>query len=82
MNLDELTVDDLVGQERKALHDICNQLVVAQGMSSFLKKALSKDEVDLEKQKERIEKLLVSLEKITKIVSDRREVLYALSRDK
>ena len=82
MDISKITVKDMVMDERKALHDICNQLVVTQGMASFLKRSFSKGEIDFEKESARLEKLLASVEKITKIATDRREILYQLSDDK
>ena len=37
-------IETLIRGERDFLHDVANQLVVAQGMSTILKSKLSKDE--------------------------------------
>ena len=82
MNLEKLTTKDMALSERKVLHDIANQLVIAQGMSSFLKRSLEKNEpLDLEKENDRVEKLMLSISKMMNIVTERREILYALSAE-
>ena len=76
---------ELVFGERKSLHDISNQLVVAQGMASFVLKAIKKkgDEgAEFTKEIERLEKVLASVGKITSIVQERREFLHSMSEDK
>ena len=44
-----MTIEEMALGERKFLHDISNQLVVAQGMSSFLSKALKENDTVGEK---------------------------------
>jgi len=76
---------ELVLGERKSLHDISNQLVVAQGMASFVLKAIKKkneEGTDCAKEIERLEKVLTSVGKITTIVQERRELLHSMSEDK
>lgn len=76
---------ELVLGERKSLHDISNQLVVAQGMASFVMKAIKKKVEageEFTKEMERLEKVLASVGKITTIVQERRELLHSMSEDK
>lgn len=79
MEAKEVTIEQMALDERKFLHDISNQLVIAQGMSSFLQKALDKNENVGEKERERVEKISVAVKKISELVKDRRALLHALS---
>ncbi len=73
------TVEEMALEERKFLHDISNQLVVAQGMGSFVLRSMNKkDDVD-EKDKQRMEKTLNAVNQIITMVKERREVLHSLS---
>lgn len=72
----ELSVEEVMMEERKFLHDISNHLVVAQGMGSFLKKALSTNEAVGEKEKERCEKVNKAVIAIGELLKKRREVLH------
>jgi hypothetical protein len=74
---------DIVMGERKFLHDVSNQLLVAQGMSSFLKKSFSKNpDMVGEKEVERLEKVIIAVKKIVEMVQERRERLHEVSDDK
>ncbi len=75
------TVEEMALEERKFLHDVSNQLVIAQGMGSFLKKALDKNENVGEKEKERILKLEKAVKELVTLVKDRRALLHELSED-
>jgi hypothetical protein len=81
MKTEDMTVEEMALEERKFLHDISNQLVVAQGMSSFLQKALDKNDSVGEKEKERMEKICKSVKKIVDIVKERRSTLHSLNGD-
>ncbi len=74
---EELTLEELMLEERRFLHDISNHLVVAQGMGSFLKKALESNENVGEKEKERCEKVLKAVKVIGELLKDRRDVLHS-----
>jgi hypothetical protein len=75
-------IQEIVMGERKFLHDIANKLVVAQGMSSFVGKSLSKREDVTEKEVERVEKLSNSVRDMVEMLKARREYLHGLSLDK
>ncbi|MCR9206035.1 MAG: hypothetical protein NXH75_15740 [Halobacteriovoraceae bacterium] len=77
----DMTIEELALTERKFLHDISNYLVVAQGMGSFLDKALKKNEHVGEKEKERMEKINNSVKKIVDAVKARRALLHSLSEN-
>ncbi len=77
----DVTVDELVAEERKFLHDISNNLLVAQGMGSFLEKALKKNEGVGEKEIQRIEKVNKAVKELGEKLQVRRERLHSLSKD-
>ncbi|MEC7274956.1 MAG: hypothetical protein VXV96_01445 [Bdellovibrionota bacterium] len=77
----DVTVDELVAEERKFLHDISNNLLVAQGMGSFLEKALKKNEGVGEKEIQRIEKVNKAVKELGERLQARRERLHSLSKD-
>lgn len=77
----DVTVDELVAEERKFLHDISNNLLVAQGMGSFLEKALKKNEGVGEKEIQRIEKVNKAVKELGEKLQARRERLHSLSKD-
>lgn len=72
---------DHVKEERKFLHDISNHLLVAEGMGTFVKKQLEKDENTPEKVKNRMSKSLDAMEKIIDLIKSRREVLIKLCEE-
>lgn len=81
MEKPEMTVEEMAMAERKFLHDVSNQLVIAQGMSSFLKKALEKNKSITEKEKERMGKIEKSVKELVNLVKDRRALLHSLSEE-
>lgn len=81
MSNENMTIEELAMAERKFLHDVSNQLVIAQGMGSFLKKALDKNENVGEKEKERVLKLEKAVKELVTLVKDRRALLHSLSED-
>lgn len=72
-------IDEIVLGERKFLHDVSNYLVVAQGMSSFLQKALTQNDGVGQKEKERLEKVVASVKKISEAVKERRDYLHSIN---
>lgn len=76
---EEVTIQDMALAERKFLHDVSNQLVIAQGMGSFLKKALDKNDAVGEKEKERLVKLEKAVKELVTLVKERRQILHDLS---
>lgn len=77
----ELSVEEMAMAERKFLHDVSNQLVIAQGMSSFLKKALERNESITPKELERMGKIEKSVKELVNLVKDRRALLHSLTED-
>ncbi len=67
--------------ERKFLHDIANDIVVAQGMCSFVLKKVKDNRPLEEKDLERLEKTIEAINKMTKKVKERRAVLIGAPSD-
>ena len=77
---EEITVESLALGERKFLHDVSNQLVVAQGMGSIVLKNIKKSEDELDpKVIERLEKTVSAIDKMIKMVKERRSTLHSVS---
>ncbi len=75
----ESAVEQMALEERKFLHDISNQMVVAQGMSSIALKHLGKmDDVD-PKIIERLEKTTKAVNKMIELIKARRTSLHAIT---
>lgn len=64
--------------ERGFLHDISNQLVIAQGMGSFVLSSISKKENEDSKELQRMQKVMKSVDKMIDMVRGRREVVKNL----
>ena len=63
--------------ERVFLHDLSNQLVVAQGMGGYVLGRLKKREDVDPKELTRMEKTVKAIDRMIVMVKDRREVLRA-----
>lgn len=79
--MDNDSIKNLVLDERKFLHDLSNKLLIAQGMSTFVTRKLSKSENVEDKDLERCEKLMRSIKDMTALLVSRREVLHKLSEN-
>lgn len=79
MSDEQLTIEEMALAERKFLHDVSNQLVIAQGMGSFLRKALEKNEGVGEKEVERVHKLEKAVKELVTLVKDRRALLHSIN---
>lgn len=79
--MDNDSIKNLVLDERKFLHDLSNKLLIAQGMSTFVTRKLSKSESAEDKDLERCEKLMKSIKDMTALLVSRREVLHKLSEN-
>jgi cob(I)alamin adenosyltransferase len=77
--MSELSLEDLALGERKFLHDMANHLVVAQGMSSFVMKAIKENRPLEEKDVERLQKTIDAIKKMTDQLKERRAVLHSVS---
>jgi cob(I)alamin adenosyltransferase len=75
----DLTIEELALGERKFLHDIANHLVVAQGMSSFVMKAVKENRPLEEKDVERLQKTIDAIKKMTEQLKERRAILHSVS---
>lgn len=74
------TVHDQAMEERKFLHDLSNQLVVAHGMGSFVLKQFEKREDETDpKEFERLKKSITAVEKMIDLIKERRSILYELT---
>jgi len=79
MSNEEMTIEQLALDERKFLHDLSNQMVVAQGMSSIALKNLNKMEDIDPKVIERMEKTTKAVNKMIALIKARRVVLHSVS---
>lgn len=68
-------LEELKLGERKFLHDISNDIVVAQGMCTFVLRKLKDNKPVEEKDVERLEKTLEAITKMTQKVKERRAIL-------
>ena len=67
-------LDELIRDERKFLHDISSPLTVALGTTNILSDKLKAgQEVPKETLVDRIERVFAALEKMSKMVNDRRD---------
>jgi hypothetical protein len=71
-------INDLILKERKFLHDISNQLVVAQGMGHMVLKNLKGVENLTEKELVRMEKTVKAVENIVSMVKEQRNLLHKI----
>lgn len=76
-----MNVKEQIMEERKFLHELSNQLVVAQGMGSFVSRALIVGDVITEKEVERMQKTIGALERMIHMVRDRRETLHSMAQE-
>ena len=72
-------IDVIKKGERKFLHDISNDVVVAQGMCMSVLKKLRDNRPLEEKDTERLEKTIDAINRITKQIKERRTVLIGSS---
>ncbi len=67
---------DQISSERSFLHEMSNQLVIAQGMTNFVVSAFERKGVDeTDKERVKLEKALRSLNKMIGLLRERREEL-------
>lgn len=74
-----VTVEEMALEERKFLHDLSNQLLVAQGMGTFANKAIKDNEAVESKDRERLEKTLNAVNQMVKMLKERRVILHSRS---
>ncbi|PIK14500.1 hypothetical protein [Halobacteriovorax sp. JY17] len=78
----EMTIEELALGERKFLHELSNQIVVAQGMSNVALRNLQiSDDLDSLDPKtiDKLEKSVNAINKMIILVKERRGVLHSLS---
>jgi len=68
-----------IKEERVFLHDISNQLVVAQGMGTFALKKFKSEFGDDDKRINRLEKSVNAVNNIIEMVKERRSRVQSLS---
>ena len=75
------TVKEMALEERKFLHDLSNQLVVAQGMGNIaLKKIITEDENQIDSNVlEKLEKSMKAVDKMIVLLKERRTTLHSVS---
>lgn len=72
---------EVIKEERMFLHDISNQLLVAQGMGGFVNKVIKKSFEAGSKEAERSEKAMQAIAKMAELVKSRRALLHTVSDD-
>lgn len=75
-NEKEPDIQEIIMGERKFLHDLSNQLVVAQGMGNFVKRSIDKMEHPDQKLVDRADKFVSSVNKMIDMVRERRDFLH------
>lgn len=77
----EMTVEQMALDERKFLHDLSNQLVVAQGMGAIVARSLHELEGDIDpKIIERLDKGNKAIDKMITLIKERRAILHSHSK--
>ncbi len=66
-------------EEREILHDISNQLVIVQGMSGLVLKAMVRGQSMGDQEREKMEKVLAAAKNIAKIIQGRRNYLNSIA---
>ncbi len=78
-NNPSITIEEIALEERKFLHELSNILVVAHGMGTFLQYSLSENPECNPKDLEKINKVMDSMNKINRIVKERRAALHTFT---
>ncbi|MCK5071875.1 MAG: hypothetical protein KAQ98_00515 [Bacteriovoracaceae bacterium] len=65
--------------ERKFLHEISNQLVIAMGMGDYVQGVLKENTSIDEKCSQKMQKTMRAVEKITNMVLERRDKIKSMS---
>lgn len=68
-------IKEYILEERSFLHDISNQLVIAQGMGGFVLNSIQKESGDDSKEYERMGKTITAIDKMIQMVRERRELV-------
>lgn len=76
------TIEDLALEERKFLHDLSNQVVVAQGMSNTaLRTIKSSEDLNLDPVViDKLEKSVNAINKMIKLIKERRTTLHSVGK--
>lgn len=72
---------DSILAERAFLHDLSNQLVIAQGMGGFVLNAIEKTSGEDSKELQRMRKTIGAIDKMIQMVRERREVVRSRERE-
>ena len=75
------SVEELVLSERKFLHDIANDILVAHGMITLAQKVLADNKIIDQKEIEKLEKAIMAINKMTSSLKERRSYLHEISRE-
>ncbi|WP_127715187.1 hypothetical protein [Halobacteriovorax sp. HLS] len=75
------TIEEMAMAERKFLHDLSNQLVVAQGMGNIALKKITSDDDQIVDQGiiDKLEKSLRAVDKMVVLVKERRTNLHSIT---
>lgn len=73
------TAKELAVGERKFLHDIANHILVANGMSGFVLRALKENRPIEPKDIERLERAIDAIGKMTALLKERRTLLHTIT---
>lgn len=69
------TLEKVLTDERKFIHDISNHLLVAHGMATFVLRSIKNNTNVDKKEIERLEKSIEAVNKITELLKERRNVI-------
>ncbi|MCK5882119.1 MAG: hypothetical protein KAG61_00405 [Bacteriovoracaceae bacterium] len=67
--------------ERSFLHDLSNQLVIAQGMGGFVLNSIEKAVDEDSKELQRMRKTVNAIDKMIQMVRDRRDAVRSRERE-
>ncbi len=71
-----------VKEERRFLHDMSNQMLVAQGMANFVLKKIKEKALEGVPDVQRLEKSLKAMDKMVDLIKARRVILHSVCSDK
>lgn len=74
-----MELQEYILTERKFLHELSNQIVIAQGMASMAKANLDKNPAIAEQDMSRLEKTLTALNKVITILQERKSFVVEQS---
>ena len=76
-----MTIEDERKEERRFMHDLANPIGIAYGKAKLLKRLYDLKQQDSEKAQSLLESMIKALERVSKQMKDRREVLVSRNDD-